>query len=393
MGWTDIVDQRRVVEALRNALARGRVAHAYLFHGPDGVGKRATALAFARALQCETGTVDGCGACTACSKVRRLIHPDVHVYMPLHRDVEPEDVGERLALLASSPYSIIDFVRRPSLSDPSKTSNKQVFYSVERINKELRAEMSLKPNEGRYKIALITDADLMNEEAANSLLKLLEEPPPFTVLILTTQRPDRLLPTVVSRCQSLRFEPLSYEDIEQALVAGGDIDPENAAMLARMADGSYGRALELAESSELVSSRSLVVDYLRLVYVQHQKGDQLVDMVGRLSEMSREQLKSVLGLLLIWIRDLVLQQTLGAEAPLVNIDQKEAVARFCANLPKADLEAMSRAVEEAVFLLGRNVNQHLLLVVLSNVLMEAMQGLSEGNVYRPLSEARTEAWS
>ena len=136
------------------------------------------------------------GRCLACTKVGRLLHPDVHVLLPAPKDADTDDLRARLETLAKNPYATVDFVRRPSLDDPAKTSNKQAFYPVARINDELRRAMSYRPVEGRYKVAIMTDADLLRTEAANAFLKLLEEPAPQTVFILITSRPDRLLPTI-----------------------------------------------------------------------------------------------------------------------------------------------------------------------------------------------------
>ena len=199
MAWDSILDQERVVETLRRTLVQERVAHAYLFHGPDGVGKRAVALEMARALQCTEQTAEARGACQACQKTRRMVHPDVHVLFPYPKGTDEADVAERIQRLGENPYAAVDFVRRPSLSDPSATANKQVMYHIDRVQEDLLRPMSFRPGEGQYKVALVTDVEHMNETAANSFLKLLEEPPPQTVFLLTTSRPEQLLPTIVSR--------------------------------------------------------------------------------------------------------------------------------------------------------------------------------------------------
>lgn len=387
MLWTDVIDQARVKEALLRALERERVAHAYLFHGPDGVGKRAMALAFAAALQCERGERTACGRCLACTKVARLIHPDVQVLFPYPTDAAPDDLVERLQRLAENPYAAIDFVRRPSLSDPGKGTGKQAFYPVARVHEELRRPMSFKPVEGRYKVAILTDADLLRVEAANAFLKLLEEPTPQTVFILTTSRPDRLLPTILSRCQRLRFDPLPAEALAEALSSRASHPPEAAALLARMADGSFSRALELAENEDLMADRQLVLDFFRQAYTLNV--DKLADLVEDLGRLGRERLKGVLGLMLRWMRDLVLFRSMGAAAPLVNVDQAEAVARFCRNVPGADLEGMVRLVEEAVELIERNVHITLTLTALAHALHGAMRSRpGPRRLYVALTEPR-----
>lgn len=381
--WSELIDQARVVEALRRTIAGGRVAHAYLFYGPDGVGKRATALAFAQTLLCERGGDDACGRCLACTKVTRLLHPDVHVLFPYPTDADEHEVAVRLQLMAENPYAAIDFVRRPSLSDPSKTSNKQAFYPVARINEEVRRAMSFKPVEGRYKIAIMTDADLLRTEAANAFLKLLEEPTPQTVFVLTTSRPDRLLPTILSRCQRIRFDALPAEALEEALVARAGVEPGPAATLARMADGSYTRALDLAENDDLMASRELVIEFFRQAYARNV--DRLADLIDEVGKLGRERLKGWLGLMLRWLRDLLLYRTMGADAPLVNVDQADAVARFCDNLPDADLEAMVGLIEDATELVERNVHVGLALTALAHALGRAMRGPHAGRLYVPLT--------
>ena len=389
MAWSSILDQKRVVDTLRRALAQERVAHAYLLHGPDGVGKRAVAYEMARALQCPEQNDEACGACPTCRKTRRMVHPDVHVHLPhpwsQESDRDEEDMGKRIRRLGENPYAAIDYVRRPSLSDPSETSNQQVYYRIDQIRQDLIQPMSLARGEGQYKVNLLIDAEKMNDKAANAFLKLLEEPPPQTVFLFTTNRPEQLLPTILSRCQRLRFDPLLPETIEQALVDREDMEPEAASMLARMADGSYSQALELAANENLMTSRELVLDYFRAAYTQ--KVEPLNRCIQKLQNQGRERVKSVLRLMLRWMRDLLLYRTMGEDAPLVNVDQKEAVARFCRNLPCADLENMVALVEEALELAERNVRVPLILTALAHRLARAMRGQAVESLYVPLSEA------
>lgn len=383
MAWDDLLDQDRVVQALRGAIERDRVAHAYLFYGPDGVGKRAVAIEFARALQCERGEPDACGECNACSKVRRLIHPDVQVFFPQPSDAEMEEIVERIQRLAKNPYAAVDFIRRPSLTDATKQSNKQAFYSVDFVREVLQKISSYRPVEGRYKVVIITDADLFRQDSANAFLKLLEEPPPRTVFILTTNRPDRLLPTILSRCQKHRFDAISPEMIERVLVEKEEVEPETAAMLARMADGSYSRALDLMENVELTANRALVVDFLRQSYAASKNLPALID---SLAGMGRDRVKGVLLLMQSWVRDLVLYDAAGDEARLVNVDQAESIRKFCTNLPHADLQAMVSLIEDATRLVERNVHLFLVFKGLSQELHVAMHGPHSGRLFVPLAE-------
>lgn len=386
MSWKGIINQTRAIDVLRRGISQGRVGHAYLFHGPDGVGKRAVALAFAQALQCRAGGDTPCDSCDACLKTKRMFHPDIHVLFPYPNDTTVEDISARLKLFGENPYIPFDFVRRPSLSDASKVSNKQAIYNVARVHEELRREMSFKPVEGRYKIAILTDVEAMRHEAANAFLKLLEEPTPATVFVLITTRPDRLLPTILSRCQRLRFDVLQAEGIQQALMERAGSDVEKAAMLARMANGSYSRAMALLENEELLGNRQLVLDYFRFSYARNtEKVAALIDQMGSLG---RERLKGLLGLMLSWIRDLMLFRVTGEETLLINIDQVKSIRRFCEHVPDADVAAMTALVEQAIDMIGRNVNIPLALIVLSDALYRAMKGQDADRLYIPLHEGQ-----
>ncbi|MEM6335873.1 MAG: DNA polymerase III subunit delta', partial [Bacteroidota bacterium] len=278
--------QSRVRNVLDRMLSSNRVAHALLFHGPHGAGKRAAALAFAGALQAGSSSLDAGTGDETYGRVQRMLHPDVHVFFPYPRDTSETDIAERLGLLGANPYAEIDYVRRPSLADPMKTSNKQAFYPVKRINDELKRVMSFRPHEGRYKVAILIGADTLRVEAANAFLKLLEEPAPNTVFILTTSRPDRILPTILSRCQRVRFDALAPEVIEHALVQQRQLDPVQAAPIARMAAGSYTRAVELASNPRLIEQRAAVVEFFRVVFAFD--GGKLADFVEQQGKAGRE---------------------------------------------------------------------------------------------------------
>lgn len=205
MSFSNIVGHRRVIEALKKALGTGRLAHAYLFVGPPGVGKTATALEFAKALQCSSPADDACDQCRACRKVMEGAHPDVIWVEPQGRQILVEQV------------------------------------------RELQRRLMYKPLEGSRRVAILKDAQELNLQAANALLKILEEPPGDTVMVLVADSESSLLPTVVSRCQKLRFAPLKTQIVSTYLQERAGWEPETAAQAARAAQGSIGRALLLKE--------------------------------------------------------------------------------------------------------------------------------------------------
>ena len=214
-----ILDQDEIVARLCEAARDGRVAQAYLFHGPRGVGKTRTALGLAQAMNCLDASPP-CGACRACRRVASLLHPDVRLLFPATREEEsrPEDLGRRLEEYGADRYHLLEFARNASIG-------------IERI-RELKAEAAMSHVEGKRRVNIIVSAHRMLEDAAQSALKLIEEPPPGTHMILTVEEPAALLPTIVSRCQLVRFRPLPRATIEEVLGTEFGLEKAAAALIA-----------------------------------------------------------------------------------------------------------------------------------------------------------------
>jgi DNA polymerase-3 subunit delta' len=220
MSWQGIEGHDEVVERFRRAAARGRLASSFLFCGPEGVGKRSFALKLARALLCTVrpeAVMDPCGRCPACVQVVAGSHPDLAVV------AKPKDKS-------FIPLEML-------IGDKDHRGSEGLCHDI-----------SLKPFMGGRKVAIIDDADCLNAEGANCLLKTLEEPPPRSVLILIGTSPAKQLPTIRSRCQLVRFSPLAAETLSGLIVALGIVaDPAEARRLASYAEGSLGRAAELTD--------------------------------------------------------------------------------------------------------------------------------------------------
>jgi DNA polymerase III subunit delta' len=224
MAWQGIEGHDRLVERFRSALERGRMSGSFLFAGPAGIGKHTFARKLAQTLLCESRpekALDPCGTCPACIQVAADSHPDLltvakppdRAYIPLELMIGDKD---------------------------------------HRMREGLCHDIALKPYMGNRKVAVIDDADFINNEGANSLLKTLEEPPPGSVLILVGTTPAKQLPTIRSRCRIIRFDPLSEDLVANLLLRGGHVaDAGEARQLARLADGSVGRAMQMTESGLL----------------------------------------------------------------------------------------------------------------------------------------------
>ena len=248
MFFRDIIGQQEVIERLVKDAQAGTVPHALLFAGPEGTGKLQTAIAFARYLLCRdkgTGT-DSCGQCPSCVKMDKLVHPDLHFVFPVinkSKNSERSTISDdeittwRECVLEKQYFGFEEWL---SALD---ADNKQASIFVTE-SESITSKLSLKSVEGGYKIMIIWHAEKMNQQCANSLLKLLEEPPAGTIFILTTDTPEQMLETILSRTQRIDFKRIPSELIEQRLTGPGYmLDAETASKIAHLSAGSWLKAI------------------------------------------------------------------------------------------------------------------------------------------------------
>ncbi len=305
------------VDMLRQHVANGTIRHAYLFTGPPGLGRRTLALRLAQALNCTQPPAPGefCGACRECKQIAAMQHPDLAV-------IQAESEGGVLK---------VDQVR------------------------EVQRSLSLKPYQARYRVALFLRFQEANPNAANALLKTLEEAPPHVILLLTADNAEQLLPTIVSRCEILRLRPLPVTEVEAHLNAQG-ADATTARLLAHLSGGRPGAALNLLADPSALDFRSERLDDLLSLLPAPR-----VDRFAYAEKLAKDK-ESMRQTLLIWQsfwRDVMLA-TSGSSARLTNIDQETAIQKLARrfNLPQA--RRLVVEMEKAVERLDANVNPRLL---------------------------------
>lgn len=333
MPFRDLVDQDHAVMLLRSAVRGGRVSHAYLFVGPPGVGRHDTAIAFAQLLNCERPAGgDACGECRACRQIAEGKHPDVRTVDVEHGLLLHDDPDER----------------------------KKKVISIEQV-RALRHEVIYPPYEGRWKVYVFVNADSMQAEAGNSLLKVLEEPPPQVVIILIAESTVPMLPTVVSRCQLVRFSLVPTPAIEQALIDRFDVPAGRARFVAILAGGQLGRAVTWATAEGALGQRDRMLDLLE----QMERAD-LLERLDAAEELAKQKdaLQDLLDIALYWYRDILVWQQAADEALVINLDRKETLAALAATISSPVLSARIDAVEEAKEALRRNVHPRLALETL-----------------------------
>jgi len=314
--FESITGHDRQKNILRRALKADRIAHAYLFEGPEGIGKRLTALAFARALLCVDGT--GCGDCPACRKVDHNNHPDIHIL-----DAEEERI------------------------------------KIEQV-RSLQQELMLRPLEGRYKVCLIDGAERMTVGAANALLKTLEEPQPNTLIILLTDHPEQLLPTICSRCQRLPFARLPRRQLADILAQRLDLGETEALILAALSEGSLKKALGQNRQLYLEKRRGLIQGLSALSAGSTIPTFSLADELAT----EKELLPEILDIFQAFYRDVLLLKHGRPESELVNRDLLETLHKHCKNVTTASLMKKLKALESARYHLQRNVNRQLAMEIM-----------------------------
>ncbi|HUT96529.1 MAG TPA: AAA family ATPase [Dehalococcoidales bacterium] len=325
-----VVGQDRVVTLLQRNLERGSVAHAYLLVGPPHVGKMTLALELARALNCNAAEPP-CGECDPCRKVALGKHADVQV------------IG-----LDSGGNS----------NDKPRTE-----ISIEQV-REIQHSASLPPFEGNNKVFIIDGAELMSNEAANCLLKTLEEPSEGVIFILLTANDSVLPDTVISRCQRLELRPLPTSQVGAALSERRSLETAKTELLSRLCHGRLGWALMAADDDSLLERRDQLVE--KLLEVIRGDNEQRFDYAAQLAaqfSQNRALVQEVLDLWLDWWRDLLLVK-LGSGDIVTSIDHEAELAEMGQAYSLAQIRAFIDSIQAAGEQLGQNANPRLALEVL-----------------------------
>ena len=309
------------VEMLQQHAARGDVRHAYLFCGPTGLGRRTLALRLAQALNCTKPIAAGipCGTCRDCKQIEAMQHPDMNV-------IQAETEGGTLK---------VDQVR------------------------EVQHFLSLKPYQSKYRVALFLRFQEANDNAANALLKTLEEAPAHAILLLTADTPEQLLPTIVSRCEILRLRALPVSAIEADLLAHG-VDKERARLLAHISGGRPGYAHKLIDDITLLEKREERLDDVQtLLPAPRVEKFSYAEKLAKDKDVMRQTI-------LIWLsywRDVMLRVA-QAETPLINIDRNMEIEFLASRLDLSTARRVVGDLESALEKMDRNVNSRLLAEVL-----------------------------
>ena len=326
MKFQDVIGQEQITGHLQNAIRMGKISHAYIIQGEAGSGKKMLADIFATTLQCEEGGIEPCGHCQSCKQALSGNHPDIR-----HLIHEKATIG------------------------------------VDDIRLQLNNDIMVKPYSRPYKVYIIDEAEKMTEQAQNAMLKTIEEPPEYAIILLLTVNAKLLLPTILSRCILLNVRPVARGAITKLLTERHGIAKYMAEVAADFADGVPGKAIAYAQSGEFVEQKEEVLKVLRRL--SSMQADELYkkvkDWAGR-----KQELPEVLQLMNLWYRDvLVMKSTGGAGRPVFREEENE-LRRQAEQLSFRRIEENIEAIDEMQARMNANVNTE----VAMEVLMYTLRG-------------------
>ena len=356
MYFKDIIGQDNAVQMLRSAVAEGRIPHAQLICGPEGTGKLAVAIAYARYLCCShRNGEDACGECPSCKKFDKLVHPDLHFAFPIYK----KDSNK-------TPRSddFIDKWRQAALENPYMnlnqwmdhigTENQQgLIYASQ--SEEIIRKLTLKSSEGGYKVMIIWMAEKMNTECSNKLLKMIEEPPAQTVFLLVAENPDLLLPTIQSRVQRLMLRPIEESIISEALIGKYGLAEADARQIAHASAGNWLQAVETIHLGNRTKEYiELFMALMRQAYARNLKG--MRQWAETVAGMGREPQKNFLIYCQRMIRESFICNFHRPEINYMNTDEANFTSRFAPFVNEKNIFGIMEELSEAQRHIEQNVN-------------------------------------
>jgi len=326
MLFKDIKGQDKPIQILREYIKSSHLGGSYLFVGEEGIGKKLVAKTLAKALNCGGQALDSCDSCVSCLKIEKDQHPDIHIIDSSASPFVDLESGQRTGAQESNSIKI-DYIR------------------------QLQKDINLKSYEGNSKVFIIDNAHNLTAEAANALLKILEEPPPGSLIILISAKPALLFKTIISRCKIMKFYPLQRTKLEEILKKDFHLDNNLAHYLAYSCEGRIGRALKLKDI-DILREKNRIIDTFTLV---RSSG------LDKLSIENRNNVRTHLNILAGWFRDMYLIKIGAPYSELINLDRREELLRLMHRYAFTDLYEIFNSLSNALLYLERNVNIKLLL--------------------------------
>lgn len=311
--FNDVIGQEQIVTHLQNAILSGKVAHAYVIHGERGSGKEFISKIFAKALQCESDEEKPCGVCRSCKQAAGNNHPDII----LVQHEKPNTIG------------------------------------VEDIRQKINGDIAIKPYSGSRKVYIVNECEKMTVQAQNALLKTLEEPPAYAVILLLTTSLDTLLPTILSRCVILNMRPVKDDLVKGYLMREVQVPEYKAEVCVAFARGNLGRAKALATSEEFDNIKHEAVTLLK--YIKDMEINEIVAAIKKISDYQFD-INDYLDILSVWYRDVLLFKATHDANHLIFRDEIQYIRKVADQSAYEGIEIILDALDKAKTRLKANVN-------------------------------------
>lgn len=325
--FSEIVGQGQIKEHLQNAIQAQKISHAYILSGEKASGKEFVARAFAQTLQCERGGMDACCECHSCKQAESRNHPDI-IYV---------------------------------------THEKTASIGVDDIRDQISGNVSIKPYSGKYKIYIINEAEKMTVQAQNALLKTLEEPPAYVVIMLLTNNSGSFLQTIRSRCVELSMKPVAGELLKKYLMEEMQVPDYRADVCVAFAQGNFGKAKDMALSDDFTA-----VQAMTLALAKNAKESELVDMVKAIKDLAQYKVdpQDFLDIISVWYRDILLFKATGDANHLIYREDLTNIRRIAQRSSYEGIEKILEAINTAKIRLNANVNFELTMELLMLTIKE-----------------------
>ena len=327
MDFKDIIGHEDIISHFRSSIETGRFSHAYIIGGDENSGRGTLAHCFAKALQCENEDSESCGSCQSCKQAESGNHPDI-IYV---------------------------------------THEKPNIISVDEIREQVVDSIQIKPYSSKYKIYIIKEGEKMTIEAENTLLKTIEEPPEYGIVIIITNNPEKLLPTIRSRCITITTKPVKEKDILDHLMNKYHIDEEKAQFAAEYAQGNLGKAVMLATNEEYEQLIKSVISLERDIFDM-----EMEDIAEAIQHCSSYKMNicDYLDLMMMWYRDILVLKVTGNPDKILFKDQYSVIKDQAKYLSFNELEAKSQAIDNAKLRIAANARQEDIMRLLIMTLKE-----------------------
>ncbi len=309
MRFSDILGHEKPLNTINAYIEGSCFSGGYIFSGPEGIGKKTVAKIIAQKLNCTAESEKPCGSCSSCLRIEKLQHPDLHIIESDASQIKIEDI------------------------------------------RNLQREASFRPYEGLMKVFIIDDAHRLNSESANSLLKILEEPPRKSLIILITHKPQNIFKTILSRCKVIRFSPLAITRLEDVLIKDYLIERSAAHFLSFYAEGRLGLALRLKDTKIFEEKNKIFDSFMHSAK----------PLDRNLATQNKEQLRSYLNILASCFRDIYLLKAGISDKELIHLDRRNDLLKLVHEFSFRQLDSILTVISESVLYLENNINSKLLL--------------------------------